>query len=127
MCDILLAIGAAIVVSWLFLLIMLLYILSGNTRIFFSQPRIGRNQLTFKLYKFKTLKSDHHLSVSERRFWLGDFLRFTSLDELPQFWNVLSGSMSVVGPRPLPLEYQSLFSPEQHLRHSVRPGITGLA
>ena len=63
----------------------------------------------------------------QRRFLLGDILRYLSLDELPQVWNVLKGDMSFIGPRPLPTEYLSLFSQEQQMRHTIKPGITGWA
>lgn len=79
------------------------------------------------MYKFRTLSSDINLDLTERQFSLGRFLRFTNLDELPQLWNVLKGQMSLVGPRPLPVDYTDLFSAEQNNRHQVLPGITGLA
>lgn len=78
------------------------------------------------MYKFRTLKNSD-ASLQERRFALGDLIRFTNADELPQLWNVLKGEMSLVGPRPLPVEYADLFSDKQNKRHSVLPGITGLA
>lgn len=78
------------------------------------------------MFKFRTLKQSGD-TLEKRRFWWGDFLRRTSFDELPQLWNVLKGDMSFVGPRPLPVEYLPLFSEEQRTRHTVRPGITGLA
>lgn len=78
------------------------------------------------MYKFRTLKNSD-ASLLERRFALGDCLRFTNADELPQLLNVLKGEMSLVGPRPLPVEYADLFSDKQNKRHSVLPGITGLA
>ena len=79
------------------------------------------------MYKFRTLSSDLNLELTQRQFLLGRFLRFTNLDELPQLWNVLKGEMSLVGPRPLPVDYANLFSAEQNNRHQVLPGITGLA
>jgi lipopolysaccharide/colanic/teichoic acid biosynthesis glycosyltransferase len=79
------------------------------------------------MYKFRTLSNDITMPQQERRFALGDFLRLTNADELPQFWNVIKGDMSIVGPRPMPVEYGSLFTDEQRIRHSVRPGITGYA
>ena len=93
----------------------------------FIQQRLGKNQAIFRMIKFRTLSVRHELPLQERRFVLGDLLRVTNLDELPQLWNVLKGEMSLVGPRPLPVEYQTKFSVEQNTRHRVKPGITGLA
>lgn len=119
--------GIALLVStWILLLITLLYILSFQFPVLFISERIGSNEKPFKLIKFRTLKSQGS-TLQNRRFWLGDALRFTSLDELPQLWNVLKGDMSLIGPRPLPVEYLPLFSVEQRRRHAIRPGITGWA
>lgn len=79
------------------------------------------------MLKFRSLKSNDQLPLKERQFWLGKLLRATNLDELPQLWNVLKGEMSLVGPRPLPMEYEPLLSAVQKQRHEVLPGITGLA
>jgi|SRR5882672_5612135 len=100
--------------------------------ILFAQTRPGRGARPFVLYKFRTMSAATDargmlLSDAERFTGLGRFLRRTSLDELPQLWNVLRGDMSLVGPRPLLLEYLPLYSPEQARRHEVRPGITGWA
>lgn len=111
----------------IFTIVLLGYLIQGQFPILFSQPRIGKNGKPFIMHKFRTLSTDTTKSLSARRFAWGNFLRITNLDELPQLWNVLKGEMSLIGPRPLPLEYQSLFSPEQNKRHEVRPGITGLA
>lgn len=89
---------------------------------FFIQSRPGLNGRIFRIIKFRTMPSaDKAISP------LGKWLRRTSLDEIPQFWNVLKGEMSIVGPRPLLTEYLPLYTESQHQRHSVRPGITGLA
>jgi lipopolysaccharide/colanic/teichoic acid biosynthesis glycosyltransferase len=97
----------------------------------FAQERPGRDGRIFTLYKFRSMRS-----IDESRGWVTDAdrltpfgvrLRATSLDELPSLWNVLRGDMSVVGPRPLLVEYLERYSPEQARRHEVRPGITGLA
>lgn len=112
--------------SWLFVLITIVYTLAGRWPLFFKQIRIGKNESQFVLYKFRTL-SNKPGSLQQRRFWLGDFMRFTSIDELPQIINVLRGDMSFVGPRPLPVNYLSLYSDEQRQRHRVLPGITGWA
>jgi len=89
---------------------------------FFLQRRPGLNGQMFTILKFRTMR-DRHRPLSG----LGKMLRRTSLDELPQFWNVLVGDMSVVGPRPLLAEYLPLYNPAQSSRHLVRPGLTGLA
>ncbi len=123
--DIIFTIVFMIIFSWLFILISLLYLLIAERPLFFSQARIGRNGQPFILHKFRTLKSNG--TLAERKFWWGSFLRFTSLDELPQLFHVLNGDMSLIGPRPLPVEYLPLFSQEQKKRHDVLPGITGWA
>lgn len=98
--------------------------------IFFTQPRPGKDGEIFTFYKFRTMTDDHdadgNLLPDEKRLTaLGQFLRKTSLDELPQLWNVLKGDMSFVGPRPLLVKYLDLYNPEQARRHEVKPGITG--
>lgn len=112
--------------SWLWLAIILLYAITFQFPIFFRQKRIGRQGKPFSLLKFRTLK-DTDDDLLHRQFFPGNLLRATSLDELPQLGNVLKGDMSLIGPRPLPVRYLPLFSVEQSLRHSVRPGITGWA
>jgi lipopolysaccharide/colanic/teichoic acid biosynthesis glycosyltransferase len=79
------------------------------------------------MWKFRTLSMDEQLPLTERNFIWGKLLRFTSLDELPQLWNILRGEMSFIGPRPLPEEYLPLYSEEQIRRHDVKPGVTGWA
>jgi lipopolysaccharide/colanic/teichoic acid biosynthesis glycosyltransferase len=97
--------------------------------VLFRQPRPGRDGEVFELVKFRTMRHPDatHVTDAERLKSLGRFLRSTSLDELPTLWNVLKGDMSLVGPRPLLVEYLPRYSPEQARRHEVRPGITGLA
>jgi lipopolysaccharide/colanic/teichoic acid biosynthesis glycosyltransferase len=100
--------------------------------VLFRQMRPGLNGRPFKMIKFRTMRdirdgSGVLLGDSERITPLGRFLRATSLDELPGLWNVLKGDLSLVGPRPLLMEYLSLYSPEQFRRHEVRPGVTGWA
>jgi len=100
--------------------------------IFFVQRRPGLNEKAFNLYKFRTMKSESnnsiHIASDEQRLTrFGSYLRKLSLDEMPQLWNVLKGDMSLVGPRPLLMEYLPLYTPEQARRHEVRPGITGWA
>ena len=100
--------------------------------VFFRQTRPGLDGKPFEMIKFRTMRDAHDakgkpLPDSERITPFGRFLRSSSLDELPEFWNVLKGDMSVVGPRPLLIEYMDYYTEEEMLRHSVRPGVTGLA
>ena len=100
--------------------------------VLFTQERPGRGGIPFRIVKFRSMnqKCDENgdlLPDSARLTPFGQFLRSTSLDELPEFWNVLKGEMSLVGPRPLLMQYLPLYSPEQARRHDVRPGITGWA
>ena len=97
--------------------------------VLFRQQRPGKNERIFELMKFRTmLPVTEEQSTDEQRLTkFGKFLRSTSLDELPSLWNVLRGDMSLVGPRPLLVEYLEHYSPQQARRHEVRPGITGLA
>jgi len=100
--------------------------------VIFSQVRPGIHGKLFRLFKFRTMRepifeADRLSTDAERITALGRFLRATSLDELPELWNVLVGDMSLVGPRPLLTEYLPLYSPEQARRHEMRPGLTGWA
>jgi len=100
--------------------------------ILFTQPRPGKSAQIFTFYKFRTMTSDRDargnlLPDAQRLTPFGQFLRKTSLDELPQLWNVLKGDMSFVGPRPLLVAYLNRYTPEQARRHEVKPGITGWA
>jgi len=94
--------------------------------VFFTQERPGLDGRVFKLVKFRTLEPGG-APDAERMTRFGKFLRATSLDELPEFWNILRGDMSLVGPRPLLVCYLPLYTPEQARRHEVRPGLTGWA
>lgn len=99
---------------------------------FFTQKRPGKNERIFKLYKFKSMTDERDaegnlLPDGKRLTSVGRFIRKTSLDELPQLWNVLKGDMSFIGPRPLLVQYLPLYSASQRRRHEVRPGITGWA
>ncbi|MFM9840746.1 MAG: sugar transferase [Cyclobacteriaceae bacterium] len=124
--DIFLSLIVIVLFGWLFLLIIVLYCITFQFPLFFFQERIGKDQKPFLLIKFRSLiNSDQSLQM--RRFWLGDLLRFFSLDELPQIWNVLKGEMSFIGPRPLPTEYLPLMNVDQRVRYKVLPGITGWA
>lgn len=100
--------------------------------VLFRQTRPGRHGKPFQMIKFRTMRDaidtdGRPLPDAERLTKLGRFLRASSLDELPELWNVLKGDMSLVGPRPLLVEYLPLYSPEQARRHEVRPGVTGWA
>jgi sugar transferase EpsL len=100
--------------------------------VIFSQSRPGKDGRSFRLYKFRTMTSarenaDQLLPDAERLTPFGKWLRSTSLDELPELWNILYGDMSLVGPRPLLMEYLPLYTVEQARRHDVRPGLTGWA
>ncbi|WP_188636057.1 sugar transferase [Halopseudomonas pertucinogena] len=105
---------------------------SLGSPVLFSQIRPGLKGQPFKMIKFRTMRNAYDtggelLSDSERVTTFGRLLRSTSLDELPELWNVLKGDMSLVGPRPLLMEYLEYYTDEEMLRHAVRPGITGLA
>lgn len=100
--------------------------------ILFRQVRPGLHGIPFEMIKFRTMRDAldaeaQPLPDAERMTAFGSFLRSSSLDELPELWNVLRGDMSLVGPRPLLIEYLPLYSPEQYRRHDVRPGVTGWA
>lgn len=100
--------------------------------VLFRQVRPGLNGTPFEMIKFRTMRdavdaAGNPLPDSERMTPFGNFLRSSSLDELPELWNVLKGDMSLVGPRPLLMEYLPLYSPEQYRRHEARPGVTGWA
>ena len=103
-----------------------------GTPIFFTQTRPGLHGKPFTMVKFRTMTDERGpdgtlLPDAERLTRFGLFLRSSSMDELPELWNVVKGEMSLVGPRPLLIEYLPLYTPEQARRHEVRPGITGLA
>lgn len=95
--------------------------------ILFIQERPGKDKVNFKIYKFRTMTEDSGLDDKSRITKLGFWLRKFSLDELPQLFNVLRGDMSLIGPRPLLIEYNKHFNEEQNIRFNVRPGISGLA
>tara|TARA_B100000886_G_scaffold340531_1_gene310898 strand:- start:6559 stop:7134 length:576 start_codon:yes stop_codon:yes gene_type:complete len=116
----------------IFLLIILIVKINLGSPIFFIQKRPGRNGKVFYIYKFRTMinkfdKNGNVLSDEKRLTKFGKFLRSTSLDELPELINVIKGDMSLVGPRPLLIEYLPLYSKRQSIRHKVKPGITGWA
>jgi lipopolysaccharide/colanic/teichoic acid biosynthesis glycosyltransferase len=120
--DILVSFILIVLGSWIFLLLILIYWITRNTPIFFYQPRIGKGGRVFTMVKFRTIDTN-----TGAPFAFGNFLRATTLDELPQLFQVLSGKLSMVGPRPLLTEYEKLYSAQQWRRHNVLPGITGWA
>lgn len=116
---------------FLFIICLLVRIKLGSP-IFFRQERPGRNEKIFKIFKFRTMtdkkdKNGKLLSDEVRLTKFGQFLRSTSIDELPELLNILKGDMAVVGPRPLLVQYLPRYNAEQRHRHDVRPGLTGLA
>ena len=113
---------------WLiaYIAVAFLIILTMGRPIHFRHERAGRNGRPFNFIKFRSMRNGEG-SDAERTTRLGKILRSTSLDELPQLWHVLSGKMSLVGPRPLPVRYLPRYSPFQNRRHEIRPGITGWA
>lgn len=130
--DFLLALTAVLVLSPLLLLLTLAGAVAMRGNPFFAQPRPGRGERIFRLIKFRTMSDRRDASGAllpdgERLNGYGRFLRKTSLDELPELFNILVGQMALVGPRPLLTAYLPLYSEEQHHRHDVRPGLTGYA
>lgn len=130
--DIFLSFVGLVFLSPAIIILILLVRFHLGTPVFFKQDRPGLHGKIFKMIKFRTMRNtlDNNgklLPDSLRLTKLGNFMRATSLDELPELWNVLKGDMSMVGPRPLLIEYLPLYSNTQSLRHNVRPGITGWA
>ncbi len=130
--DIVLACFALLVMSPLVMFVALGVCISMGRPVMFRQLRPGLHGEPFTLFKFRTMVSSHDfedrsLSDIERLTPFGQFLRSTSLDELPELFNVLKGDMSIVGPRPLLMKYLDRYTPEQARRHEVKPGITGWA
>ena len=130
--DILCAIAAILVFSWLYILVAILVRVKLGSPVIFKQPRPGKDEKIFTLYKFRTMTDERDeagnlLPDDVRLTKFGKFLRSTSLDELPEAFNILFGHMSVVGPRPLLTKYLDYYNEEEKRRHEVRPGLTGLA
>jgi undecaprenyl phosphate N,N'-diacetylbacillosamine 1-phosphate transferase len=130
--DWLVAMMVLVIVFPVFLIVYFVLKLSSGGAAFFFQERIGYREKKFIAYKFKTMNEgkDAHgnlLPDAERLTPVGNWIRKTSLDELPQLWNIIKGDMSFVGPRPLLPEYLPYYDERQKKRHSVKPGITGLA
>lgn len=130
--DIIIAISAGILLLPVIIIISVLVKLKLGSPILFKQTRPGKHAKPFEMIKFRTMldavdASGNPLPDSERLTSFGKILRSTSLDELPELWNVIKGDMSVVGPRPLLMEYVPLYNAEQKKRHDVSPGMTGWA
>ncbi|MGN6397305.1 MAG: sugar transferase [Mucilaginibacter sp.] len=130
--DVFVCIIAFLILSPIFIVLALFLFITNKGSVFFHQPRPGKNGRIFKVIKFKTMndrrdKSGQLLPDAERLTGLGKFIRRTSLDEIPQLLNVIKGDMSLVGPRPLLVEYLPLYNETQRRRHEVKPGITGWA
>jgi len=130
--DFTLSLIGFIVLSPIFIIVTVLLLFANGGKPFFFQSRPGKDGKIFKIVKFKTMndKKDadgNLLSGAERLTKIGKFVRKTSLDEIPQLLNVIKGDMSLIGPRPLLVEYLPLYNKEQVRRHEVRPGITGWA
>lgn len=127
------ALMALVLLSPVFLAtIVLLFFANKGAGVFFTQDRPGRNEKIFKALKFKTMTDERDaegnlLPDAERLTPVGKFVRSTSIDELPQLINILKGDMAFIGPRPLLVQYLSLYSEEQHRRHDVTPGMSGWA
>lgn len=130
--DILCALAAIIVFGWLYIIVAILVRVKLGSPVLFTQDRPGKDEKIFKLYKFRTMTDERDengnlLPDDVRLTKFGKFLRSTSLDELPEAFNILKGDMSVIGPRPLLVKYLPLYNEEQRKRHDVRPGLSGLA
>ena len=130
--DIFLSVIFILLFWWLYIIIVILVRRKLGSPVIFRQKRPGLNEKIFTMYKFRTMtdekdKNGNLLPDKDRLTKFGRFLRSTSLDEIPELWNVLKGEMSLVGPRPLLVEYLLKYTKEEKRRHEVRPGITGFA
>lgn len=130
--DFTIALLILVVTSPIILVVLLLLTIVNDGKPFFFQLRPGKDEKIFKLFKFKTMNDKQNekgdlLSDEERLTNIGKFVRKYSLDELPQLLNVIKGDMSIVGPRPLLVEYLPLYNEQQRKRHTTKPGITGYA
>ncbi len=130
--DIILSLIAIIILLPIYAIISILVLIFMGWPILFKQPRPGKNEKIFNMYKFRTMtnkkdKEGNLLPDEQRLNKFGKFLRATSLDELPELFCILTGKMSIVGPRPLLVKYLQYYTEEEKHRHDVRPGLTGLA
>lgn len=130
--DFIMSLLGIIILFPIMVIIAILVAIKMGTPILFLQPRVGRDNRVFNIYKFRTMCNQHDetgklLSDEQRLTKFGQFLRHTSLDELPELFNILKGDMSFVGPRPLLVEYLVEYNEHQIRRHEIRPGLTGWA
>ena len=130
--DIICGLAALLVFWWLYIIVAILVRVKLGSPVLFKQERPGKNEEIFKLYKFRTMtdardENGKLLPDEVRLTKFGRALRATSLDELPEVFNILKGEMSLVGPRPLTIQYLPYYSEEERHRHDVRPGLSGLA
>lgn len=130
--DIVCVLMAIIVFWWLYLIVAVLVRINLGSPIIFKQPRVGKDEKIFNMYKFRSMTDDRdekgNLLPDEVRLTkFGKALRATSMDEIPEALNILKGDMSLIGPRPLLVQYLPLYSEQQRHRHDVRPGLSGYA
>lgn len=130
--DIICSLLAIVVFCWLYIIVAILVLIKLGRPVIFKQARPGKDEKIFNMYKFRTMtdardENGNLLPDDVRLTKFGKFLRSTSLDELPEAFNILKGDMSIVGPRPLLVKYLPLYSEEQRRRHEVRPGLSGYA
>ena len=130
--DLFCGLAAVIVFWWLYLILAILVRLKLGSPVLFTQERPGKDEKIFKLYKFRTMtdardENGNLLPDEVRLTRFGKMLRATSLDELPEAFNIIKGEMSVIGPRPLLVRYLPYYTAQEHIRHDVRPGLSGLA
>ena len=130
--DFICALLAIIVFCWLFAIVAILVRVKLGSPVLFKQDRPGKDEKIFKLYKFRTMtdardENGELLPDDVRLTKFGRLLRSTSLDELPEVWNILKGDMSIIGPRPLAVQYLPYYTDEERKRHAVRPGLSGWA
>ncbi len=130
--DFLCGLAAIIVFSWLYIILAILVRLKLGSPVMFTQERPGKDEKIFKLYKFRSMtdardENGELLPDEVRLTKFGKMLRATSLDELPEAFNIIKGDMSVIGPRPLLVQYLPRYNEQQHRRHEVRPGLSGYA
>lgn len=130
--DLFCGLAAVIVFWWLYVILAILVRIKLGSPVLFIQERPGKDEKIFKLYKFRTMadakdENGELLPDEVRLTKFGKLLRATSLDELPEAFNIIKGEMSVIGPRPLLVKYLSRYSEDQHRRHEVRPGLSGYA